>query len=61
MIKTHNQKVKDLTNKLPNDADLGRAIRKLVKEEDCCNNPKNWRKSGENRMICQICGNKINN
>ena len=60
-MKTYNQKVKDIVNEFPNDTDLGREIRKFAKKEDCCNNTENWRKSGENKMICKICGNIIKN
>ena len=56
-----NSEIKRLVDTLPNDTDLGRAIRQLVNEANCCAIKSNHRKSGENnKMICIICGKLIN-
>jgi len=55
----YNSEIKRLVEEIPNDQELGKAIRTLVTEENCCAIKSNHRKSGE-RLICKICGTLIN-
>ena len=55
----YDSEIKRLVSTLPNDQELGRAIRKLVTESNCCTIKSNHMKSGE-KLICKVCGTLIN-